>query len=134
MNIARPHELAELADILVAGYDYTGDEAAAWHAFARYGYRASAFVPFLARVDQEPAAAGILHLNQSTALVDGAATLPIYRSRGIQKALLRARLVYAKQHDAQYAYSRTGLGSISQANLEQVGMQLLTQSTAWRRI
>jgi GNAT superfamily N-acetyltransferase len=66
--------------------------------------------------------------------VDGAATLPAYRGRGLQKALLGARLLHAKEQGALHAFSRTSLGSISQANLQAMGMQVLTQSTAWRRV
>jgi hypothetical protein len=88
----------------------------------------------MATVAQHAAAAGILHLHHSSALVDGAATLADYRGVGLQKALLAARLWYAQQHGATHAFSRTGAGSISQANLEKIGMRLLVQSTAWRRI
>jgi GNAT superfamily N-acetyltransferase len=126
--------LAQVADVLIAGYGYESLEAAAWHAFATHGYSATRFSRFLAWRDQQPAAAGILHLSQDSALVDGAATLPAYRNHGLQKALLAARLSFAKDHGAVYAFSRTGQGSISQKNLEAIGMRLLTQSTAWRRL
>jgi GNAT superfamily N-acetyltransferase len=127
-------ELAQLAEVLCKGYGYQEPEREAWQVFAQYGYRAPGFVCFAATVEQHAAAAGVLHINGPSALVDGAATLPAYRGSGLQKALLAARLVYAKQHGAQHAFSRTGAGSISQANLEKIGMRLLVQSTAWRRI
>ena len=92
------------------------------------------FIAFLATLGNQPVAAGILHLDQDSALVDGAATLPAYRGRGLQKALLSARLLHAEQQGALHAFSRTSLGSISQANLQAIGMQVLTQSTAWRRV
>jgi hypothetical protein len=52
----------------------------------------------------------------------------------LQKALLSARLLHAKEQGALHAFSRTSLGSISQANLQKIGMQVFTQSMAWRRI
>ena len=134
VQLGKQSDLAQLAEVLIAAYGYAGEEASAWRTFAAYGYRAPGFAAFLATLDNQPAAAGILHLHQDSALVDGAATLPAYRGRGLQKALLGARLLHAKEQGAQYAFSRTGLGSISQANLQKMGMQLLTQSTAWRRI
>jgi GNAT superfamily N-acetyltransferase len=134
VQVGRQSDLAQLAELLIAAYGYTGEEAAAWRAFASYGYRAPGFVAFLATLDNQPAAAGILHLDNDSALVDGAATLPVYRGRGLQKALLAARLLHAKAQGALHAFSRTSLGSISQANLQKMGMQVLTQSTAWRRI
>ena len=127
-------ELAQLAAVLGTAYGYEGPEREAWQTFAQYGYRAPGFVGFLATVEQQAAAAGVLHLNQTSALVDGAATLPIYRGSGLQKALLAARLWYAKQQGATHAFSRAGAGSISQANLEKIGMRMLIQSTAWRRV
>jgi GNAT superfamily N-acetyltransferase len=133
-QVDQPAELAPLADLLIAAYGYAGEEAAAWRAFASYGYRAPGFVAFLAMLDNRPAAAGILHLDHDSALVDGAATLPAARGRGLQKALLSARLLHAKEQGALHAFSRTSLGSISQANLQKMGMRVLTQSTAWRRV
>ncbi len=76
---------------------------------------------------------GVLHLHHTSALVDGAATLPDYRGWGLQKVLLATRIRYAKEHGALHAFSRTGSGSISQANMHKLGMRMLVQSTAWRR-
>ena len=134
IHMVAPSELTQLAAVLSSGYGYEGPEKEAWQTFAQYGYRAPRFVCFMATVAQHAAAAGILHLHHTSALVDGAATLADYRGSGLQKALLAARLWYAKQHGATHAFSRTGAGSISQANLEKLGMRLLIQSTAWRKI
>jgi GNAT superfamily N-acetyltransferase len=134
VQVRKQSELAPLADLLTTAYGYTGEEASAWRTFAAYGYGAPGFVAFLAALDSQPAAAGILHLDHDSALVDGAATLPAARGRGLQKALLNARLLHAKEQGALHAFSRTSLGSISQANLQKMGMQVFTQSTAWRRV
>jgi GNAT superfamily N-acetyltransferase len=134
VQVDKQPDLAELAEVLIAAYGYDDDEASAWRAFASYGYRAPGLVSFLAMLDSQPAAAGILHLDNDSALVDGAATLPAYRGRGLQKALLSARLLHARTQGALHAFSRTSLGSISQANLQKMGMQIFTQSTAWRRV
>jgi GNAT superfamily N-acetyltransferase len=134
VQVGKPSDLAQLAELLITAYGYTDEEATAWRTFATYGYRAPGFVAFLATLDSQPAAAGILHLDHDSALVDGAATLPAARGRGLQKALLSARLLHAEEQGALYAFSRTSLGSISQANLQKLGMQVFTQSTAWRRI
>ncbi|MBP7964673.1 MAG: GNAT family N-acetyltransferase [Caldilineaceae bacterium] len=128
-----PSDLAQVARVLGAGYGYAGAEREAWQMVAQFGYQAPDFACFVAIQDQQAVAAGILHLDQTSALVDGAATLPGYRGRGLQKALLVERLRYAKRQGATHAFSRTGAGSISHANLEKVGMCLLVQSTAWRR-
>jgi GNAT superfamily N-acetyltransferase len=134
VQVSKQHDRTQLAEVLIAAYGYTGEEANAWRTFATYGYRASGFFGFLATLENQPAAAGILHMARDSALVDGAATLPAYRGRGLQKALLSARLLDAQEQGALHAFSRTSLGSISQANLQKMGMRVFTQSTAWRRI
>lgn len=128
-----PAQLPAFAEVLCDGYGYLGEERDAWRDLARYGYAAAGFVCFLATAGSKPAAAGVLHLDGGSALVDGAATLPDHRGRGLQKALLRARLSHAKSMGAQHAFSRTAAGSVSAANLEKVGMRQLVESTAWRR-
>ncbi|MFL5803486.1 MAG: hypothetical protein ACJ8CR_17305 [Roseiflexaceae bacterium] len=128
-----PAQLDQLAALLIAGYGYTGEEALAWRCLAQYGYAAPGFACFLARHGEHPAAIGVLHLHDISALVDGATTLPQYRGRGLQKVLLATRIRYAGDHGALHVFSRTGSGSISQANMHKLGMRLLVQSTAWRR-
>lgn len=130
-----PHDdMPRFAAVLCDGYGYEGATRDAWQRFMQAGYRAPGFACFLAGFDHQPAAAGVLHLDGTMALVDGAATLPRYRGNGLQKALLATRMQYARQQGATIAFSRTGAGSISHANLENVGMRLLIESTAWRRL
>jgi GNAT superfamily N-acetyltransferase len=126
------HEMEQLADLFVEGYGYSGAQAAFWHAFARYGYTAPDFHCFVAEIQRQLAAFGVVHIQEDIALVDGAATLPRHRGLGLQKALLTARIQYALERGCTYAFSRTGRGSISQRNLETIGMQVVCHSTAWR--
>ncbi|HEU4327050.1 MAG TPA: GNAT family N-acetyltransferase [Roseiflexaceae bacterium] len=122
-----------LADLLVEGYGYTGAIATAWRDLAQHGYDAPQFTCLLARVEGQPAALGVLHQRDETALVDGATTLPQFRGRGLQGALLRARLRLARDAGARIAFSRTGVGSVSHANLLRAGLRPLAESAAWRR-
>jgi GNAT superfamily N-acetyltransferase len=126
-------ELDQAAQLFVQGYGYPEASAASWYDFARHGYTAPGFACFLAQVEQQPAAFGAVHVQGAIAFVDGAATLARYRGLGLQKALLAARIRYASERNCRYAFSRTGLGSISQQNMEKLGMRLIFQSTAWRR-
>jgi len=121
------------AALYVESYGYTGAAAAAWQTLAEHGYTHRDFSCLVAEVAQTPAAFGAMFSRGPIALVDGAATLPQHRSLGLQKALLAARLLAAQARGCTHAFSRTGLGSISQHNLEKVGMRSFAQSTAWRR-
>ena len=129
-----PADLAQFAQLLIAGYGYTGDEAMAWRVFAEHGYAGPNFTCFVAQHAGLSMAGGVVHLSATTALMDGAATFPQGRGLGLQKALLAARIGFAKAHGAIHAFSRTGSGSISQANMQKIGMRVLVTSTAWRRI
>src|SRR5512133_1602827 len=50
---------------------------------------------FLAFVDGEPAGGGMLGIVEGVALLSGDGVLPRYRGRGLQKALIHARLAFA---------------------------------------
>lgn len=128
-----PADLDEFAATWVAAFESADDEAGGRRAFVRTGFTAPGFACFLARVDGRPAAVGVARVDGADALVDGAATLPEFRGRGLQKALLRARLAYAREQGAEVAFSRTGAGSISQANMLKLGLRPLVESVAWRR-
>ncbi|HYF62754.1 MAG TPA: GNAT family N-acetyltransferase [Herpetosiphonaceae bacterium] len=128
-----PGNLAEFAATWLAAFESADDELGTRQAFVRFGFAAAGFACFLARVDGRPAAVGVMRMDGDSALVDGAATMPEYRGRGLQKALLAARLAYAREQGARVAFSRTGAGSISQANMLKLGLRPLVESVAWRR-
>jgi hypothetical protein len=50
---------------------------------------------FLADVDGEPGAAGVLCIHDDVALFGGSSTVPELRRRGLQLALLHERMRYA---------------------------------------
>ncbi|MDH4064404.1 MAG: GNAT family N-acetyltransferase, partial [Acidobacteriota bacterium] len=59
------------------------------------------------------------------ALLCGAATLPALRRRGVQSALLRARLARAREGGCELAVVTTQPGSKSQQNVQRSGFELL---------
>jgi GNAT superfamily N-acetyltransferase len=89
-------------------------------------------VCFLAEVDGQPGAAGVLFLNDGVALFGGAATVPEMRRRGLQAALLRARMRYAVEHGCDMAMMVTEAGSQSQRNAERVGFRIAYTRIKWR--
>lgn len=128
-----PAEMDICAGLFVQGYGYHGANAAAWRTFARYGYTGQGFHCFAAEVGQTLAGCGVLHIQGNTALVDGAATLPQFRGLGVQKALLTARIEHAREQGCTHAFSRTGAGSLSQRNMEKLGLREVYRTAAWRR-
>ena len=55
----------------------------------------------------------------------GAATLPASRRRGVQSALLQARLVRAREAGCDMAVVTTQPGSKSQENVQRAGFELI---------
>ncbi len=89
-------------------------------------------VSFLAEVDGVPGAAGGLSIDNGVALFAGAATIPELRGRGLQGALLAARMRYAFDHGCDLAMMVTEVGSSSQRNAERKGFQIAYTRTKWR--
>jgi GNAT superfamily N-acetyltransferase len=88
-------------------------------------------VCFLAELEGKPSAAGALCLYQGVALFAGAATLPESRRRGLQSALLEARMRYAVEHGCDLAMVGALPGSESQRNAERNGFHVAYTRTKW---
>ena len=76
-----------------------------------------------ATVDGVLAGTAGVNLHAGTACVFGASTLPGSRSRGVQAALVHARLAAAEAAGCDLAFTRTSPGSPSQRNLERLGFR-----------
>ena len=87
---------------------------------------------FLAEIDGEPAAAGALTLHKGVALFGGAATIPAYRRRGLQGALLAERMHYACEHGCDLAMMVAEAGSNSQRNAERQGFRVAYTRLKWK--
>jgi GNAT superfamily N-acetyltransferase len=86
---------------------------------------APGFTRFLARRDGAPAGGASLRLGEGVAQLCGASTLPEHRRRGVQSALLQARLQAAAAAGCDVAVVTTEPGSKSQENVQRLGFDLL---------
>ncbi len=73
---------------------------------------------FLAFVDGVVAGGGGVFAGQGVGGLFGASTLPAFRRRGVQSALLAARLAWAREKGCDLAVSFARPGSISHRNIE----------------
>ena len=89
-------------------------------------------VNFIAELDGEPGAAGTLSLQEGVALFGGASTVPAMRRRGLQAALLEARMRYASEQESDLAMMVTEAGSQSQRNAERLGFRIAYTRIKWR--
>jgi GNAT superfamily N-acetyltransferase len=80
--------------------------------------------PWLAWAGEEPAAGGTLGILGEVAALSGTAVLPRFRGNGLQRAMIAARLEYARRAGAVVACSATLPWSASGANLERMGFRI----------
>lgn len=80
---------------------------------------------YLARVNGEVAGGASLGLRNEVGGLFGASTLPQFRNRGVQTALLHARLDRAAAAGCDIAASLAQPGSISHRNIERQGFRVL---------
>lgn len=88
---------------------------------------------FVAEIDGEIIATGGLAIHHGNALLAGASTLPAYRSRGAQTALLGARLGFARSLGCSLAIMGAAPGSTSQLNAERQGFRIAYTRIKWQR-
>lgn len=78
---------------------------------------------FLAFVDGEPAGGGMLGVVEGVALLSGDGVVPRFRGRGLQKALIDARLAFARERGCDLACASTAPGTASQRSYEARGFR-----------
>jgi GNAT superfamily N-acetyltransferase len=78
---------------------------------------------FLAFAGEEPAGGGMLGIVDGVALLSGDAVLPRFRGRGFQKALIAARLAFARDRGCDLACASTAPGTASQRSYEACGFR-----------
>jgi GNAT superfamily N-acetyltransferase len=88
---------------------------------------------YLALIDGKPAAGGTLAMRDGVGGLFGASTLPMYRGRGLQTALLQTRLERAKLAGCDLAVSLARPGSASERNIARHGLQTLYTRVKFER-
>jgi ribosomal protein S18 acetylase RimI-like enzyme len=87
---------------------------------------------YLARVDGTPAGAALLALDDDLGYLANASTLPEFRRRGVQSALIAARIADAAAAGCDVVSSQAEFGSASQRNLERAGLRIAYTKAVWR--
>lgn len=67
----------------------------------------------------------MMSIHRGVASLGGAGTLPEFRNRGVQTALILARLEVAAESGCDLAMVATGLDTVSQRNVERRGFQMV---------
>jgi len=118
---------------LLDGFEYTHDadrdRVAIWN---RMVYALPGVTALLAWINGAPVGAASVMILGTTAPLGGAATLPAFRRRGVQRALIEARLAVARRAGCALAIVTADPGSSSGRNAERTGFQLLCNHVGMR--
>jgi GNAT superfamily N-acetyltransferase len=86
---------------------------------------------YLATVDDAPAGAALLYIDDGIGYMAAASTIPAMRGRGCQTALLNRRIAEAARHGCELVTAQCAFGSISHLNMQRVGMQMAYNKAIW---
>lgn len=131
VRIARGDDTARWADTSARGWGDQPGAADFVRDFAPIAAAAAGTDCFLAEVNGEPAGAGSLAMHDGVAILAGASTVPAFRGRGVQKALLQARLAHAAASGCDLAAMGALPGSASQRNAERQGFRIAYTRLKW---
>ncbi|MGY4654051.1 GNAT family N-acetyltransferase [Mycobacterium sp. URHB0021] len=126
-------ELEAWLDAVVSGFAHPDTDGAPTHQDfpreivekAERDAEQAGATPYLAYYDGVVAGGGSLRISDGVAQLTGAATVPVCRRRGVQTALLAARLADATRAGCDIAVVTTAPGSKSQQNVQRRGFHLL---------
>lgn len=124
-------EVNRWADCAAAGWGETPELAAFMRDFGRVSARSRGTTCFVAEHEGQMIAAAALAMHDGVALLAGASTIPAWRGRGAQGALLRARLAHAAAAGCDLAMVAAAPGSTSQTNTERQGFRIAYTRTKW---
>jgi GNAT superfamily N-acetyltransferase len=133
VRVAVDEDAAVWADLSARGWGQENPEILGFlEHFGAVAFAREHCVNFIAELDGKPGAAGALSLHDGVALFAGASTIPEMRRRGLQAALLEARMRYAFEHGYELAMMVAEAGSQSQRNAERHGFRSAYTRTKWR--
>lgn len=120
-------------DVVAEGFAHPDEQGVPSHeefpreviARAERDFAAAGVTRYAALRDGVLAGGGSVHLAEGVAQLTGAATAPAHRRRGVQTALLSARLADAAAAGCDIAVVTTQPGSRSQQNVQRQGFDLL---------
>jgi hypothetical protein len=122
---------ADYGTLLLEAYELPSHALALRRMFA-HEHATAGLRCYLAVIEGVPAAAAALYLHGGTALFAGAATLPAFRRRGCQSALIARRLADAAA-DSDLVVATAAAGTASHQNLALHGLKTAHHRVLWQR-
>jgi GNAT superfamily N-acetyltransferase len=132
VEIARAADPELFADLLLRGHGVPAGARVRDRASVARWAELDAWRLYVARIDGAPAGAALLSLDDDVGYLANASTLPEYRGRGVQTALIARRIVDAAAAGCDSVCSGAAFGSPSQRNLERAGLRVAYTKAVWR--
>lgn len=102
-----------------------------WHSIMKLEFAHPEWRCYVAFVDGSPAGIGALFIRNGIASLASDGTLEEFRGHGCQTALLHARIVHAAAAKCELVVAQASPGSVSQRNIERVGLQTAYTKAVW---
>ena len=122
---AETHEAKLWAETVARGFFPDGELPQALIDLMGASFHSTAGTHFLCEIEGQVAGGGGLVMHEAVASLGGAATLPAFRNRGGQTALLRARIGFAAERGCDIIMVTTLPGTVSQRNVERQGFRVV---------
>lgn len=120
------------AEVMIEANRMPGAFADAWRAMEHRLALAPHDHRFLGEIDGSPVAAGAIHTHHGVGYLRAGSVLPAFRGRGIQRALIAARVAHAARLGCDLVGSIADVGSSSARNLERSGLRTVAVRHAYR--
>ncbi|NLP52544.1 GNAT family N-acetyltransferase [Bacillus sp. RO1] len=88
---------------------------------------------YLASVGGEPAGIAVLLIKNDVATLAASATVPEFRNKGVQTALIQKRMQQAADAGCRYLVGQAAFGSVSQKNMERAGLKIAYTNAVWEK-
>lgn len=121
---AAPHEADAWIRTTAQGFEATDTPSQAALAIQAPTFHSEDGLSFLAMWGSEPAAGGAMVIHEGVTELGGTSTRTAFRGRGLQAALIHARLNAARERGCAWAITLTSPGSPSQRNVERCGFRV----------
>jgi ribosomal protein S18 acetylase RimI-like enzyme len=131
----RPDDAEEFAKILRQSFFPNGGAPEGFLPMLTPMFQFERVLLFAAEIDGRPVAcgAGLIIPDRRIVALFGAGTLPEFRQRGLQTALLRRRMSAAVEAGCEFAVIVTQGGTTSQRNAQRLGFQVAySKATMWK--
>lgn len=125
-------EVGPWARIVVEAAELPAPVADAWTALEPHLAHRAHDHRFLAEVDGVPVGTGALHTHHQVGWLRAGTVLPAFRGRGIQQALIAARIAHARRLGCDLVGASANQGGSSARNMERAGMSTVAVLRRYR--